>query len=301
MGAVSSYTGSQIATIKRTVASDTNDLEFDLFMEAAKSYGLDPFRRQISAIVFNKGNAEKRSMSIIVGRDGLRAIAQRNGDYRPASGPAEFDIDETLKSETNPHGIVRCAVTIYKQDKNGDWNPVYGEAYWDEFAPVKDEWAYDEQSRKRKPTGKKVVDGQWAKMPRLMIQKCAEAQALRAGWPDHFSGLYAEEEMAQAVARDVTASEALREEDTNRRKAMVGARGILMSFDETGVLENVPMGKIADRCFEFIKENPDTVVHAWNIRNKASLREFWADQPNEALEVKKAIEAKTARLGKEAA
>ena len=54
MGNIADYTGAQLMTIKRTVASDTNDMEFDLFMEAARSYGLDPFRRQISAIVFSK-------------------------------------------------------------------------------------------------------------------------------------------------------------------------------------------------------------------------------------------------------
>ena len=102
MSNIVDYSASQLATIKRTVASDTNDLEFDLFMEAARSYGLDPFRRQISAIVFSKDKPDKRKMSIIVNRDGLRAIAQRCGDYRPASGPAVFDIDPDAKGPDNP-------------------------------------------------------------------------------------------------------------------------------------------------------------------------------------------------------
>ena len=296
MTSVTNYTPSQMATIKRTVASDTNDLEFDLFMEAARSYGLDPFRKQISAVVFSKDKADKRKMSIIVGRDGLRSIAQRCGDYRPASGPAEFDTDPDLKGPENPHGIVRCAVTVFKQDKSGEWFPVYGEAYWDEFAPVKEQWAWDEEERKRKPTGKMAVDGQWSKMPRLMIQKCAEAQALRAGWPDTFSGLYAEEEIDQAKAKDITPSESLAEEAQTRRANALGGRGVLMAMDATGVLERVPMGKVADRCMEFINANSPEDVHAWDIRNREALREFWSEKPSDALEVKRVIEAKTKAL-----
>ena len=303
MSALADYTASQMRTIKHTVAADTNAQEFDLFLEAARSYGLDPFRRQISAIVFSKDNPQKRRMTIIVGRDGLRSIAQRCGDYRPASKPAHFDIDETLKGPTNPHGIVRCGVELYKRDKNGERFPVYGEAYWDEFAPVKDEWAYDQQAGKRKPTGNQTLEGQWAKMPRLMIQKCAEAQALRAGWPDGFSGLYAEEEMDQARARemrDVTPSEAVEQENMHRRQNALGNRAILMSMDQTGVLQRVPVGDVADRCFGFIRDHEPEEVHAWQIQNREALKEFWAVEPNDALEVKKAIEAKTASLGRAA-
>lgn len=300
MTQIADYSGSQLSTIRRTVAADTNDMEFDLFMEAAKSYGLDPFRRQISAIVFSKSDAKKRKMAIIVNRDGLRAIAQRCRDYRPSSTPAEFDIDESLKSPANPQGIVRCGVTLHKRDGSGDWFPVYGEAYWDEFAPVKDQWDYDPQAGKRQPTGKQAVDGNWSKMPRLMIQKCAEAQALRAGWPDSFSGLYAEEEMDQAKereAKDVTPSQAVEQEAANRRQNMLGNKGVLMVMDESASLQRIPMGEVADRCLEYVKDNDPETVYRWSIQNKEAFKEFWADQPNDALEVKRAVEAKTEAVG----
>ena len=96
MGGLQTFSNSQLATIKNTVASETNREEFDLFMGAAKSYGLDPFRKQISAIVFNKDKPDKRKMAIIVGRDGLRAIAQRCGDYRPASGKPTIEYDKEM-------------------------------------------------------------------------------------------------------------------------------------------------------------------------------------------------------------
>ena len=77
------FTSSQVALIKKTCAKDTTDEEFDMFLEICKRQGLDPFRRQIYALVFNKDNADKRQVTFITGVDGYRAIAKRSGNYRP--------------------------------------------------------------------------------------------------------------------------------------------------------------------------------------------------------------------------
>lgn len=296
---LSGFNAGQIALIRRTVAKDTNDDEFNLFMEACRRYGLDPFRRQISAIVFNKKNDEKRQLAIIVNRDGYRVIAQRCKNYRPATEPAEIEYAEGLKGPTNPKGIVRAVVRLWQQDNRGEWFPVAGEAYWDEFAPVKEEWAENPQSRKREPTGKFYLDGKWPQMPALMLTKCAEAQALRAGWPDQFGGLYVEEELHKAEA-DLTASEIIAQEAENQRAAKMGGRGILFSFDPTGVLENVPAGAVADRCVAFIAENDAETVYRWSIQNRAALAQFWTLEPGDALAVKKEIEGKVNVLTKAA-
>jgi phage recombination protein Bet len=292
---ISGYTASQIRIIKQTVAADTNDTEFNLFMEACRSYRLDPFRRQINAVVYNKNKPDKRKMSIIVSRDGLRILAQRCGDYRPASDPAQVIVDPALVGPLNPQGIVSVTVRLWKQDSRKDWYPVIGEAYWDEFAPVADEWA-ENADGKYKPTGKKKLEaGNWTKMPRLMLTKCAESQALRAGWPDEFGSVYTEEEMDR-VAVNISASEALEEFDRAERSAKLGGPGILMVFDDTMVLEKVTLGTIADRCFEFIEKATPEEVHAFKVRNTAALQEFWAHDKGAALEVKKKIEAKEALM-----
>lgn len=302
MGALTDFTPAQLITIKNTVARDTNVLEFDLFMNAARSYGLDPFRKQISAIVFNKDKPEKRQMAIIVGRDGLRTIAARCGDYRPASERAQIEYDTVLEGPSNPKGIRSVTIRLWKQDqKNGEWFPVIGEADWDEFAPIKDEWAYDKDEGRRKPTGKKSVTGNWATMPKIMLTKCAEGQALRAGWPDQFGNLYAEEEMQAHTTKDITPSEEIQQETQHRRENMLGERAILMTLDTTGALQRIPVGQMADRCLEYIKESDPETIYTWSIQNREPFREFWTAHPNDALAIKKAIEDKTAEVGKVAA
>lgn len=294
---LSGYTPAQIALIRWTVAKDCNNDEFSLFFEAARRYGLDPFRKQISALVFNKDRADRRQLAIIVGRDGLRAIAQRCGDYRPASEAAQWVTDDTIISPVNPAGLVSCAVRLWKHDKRGEWFPVHGEAYWDEFAPVKDEWGHDDASGKRKPTGRQTVDGNWARMPRVMLQKCAEAQALRAGWPDAFGGLYAEEEMHR-VESEMTAAEIVASEAERARLEMVGgANTITISFSpHTGVMERVPVGQVADRCIEFLRDASPEDAERWSVQNRVALQEFWSRAPADALEVKKALEVKIAEF-----
>lgn len=295
------FTAPQLKVIKDTVAKDTNPTEFNLFLEACRSYGLDPFRKQIHAVVYSKDNADKRKMTIIVSRDGLRVLAHRCRDYRPASDPAQIIYDADAKGPTNPKGIVSATVKLWKQDNKGEWYPVIGEAYWDEFAPVADEWAFDEESRKRKPTGKKVLDasGNWAKMPIVMITKCAESQALRAGWPETFGNIHAEEEM-ERVTVAATASEALEAHDRAEREAKTGGRGLLMVFDDAMKLEKVPMGSVADRVAEFIQTQDPDEVYKFRIRNEDALREFWTAAPSDALDLKKAFEAKEAKMEKTA-
>lgn len=296
MNAVAPYThtGRQLALIQKTVAKDCDNDEFNLFVEVARAKGLDPFLGQIIPMIFSKSDASKRKMTIIISRDGQRVIAQRCGDYRPASKPPSYEYDPSTRSPLNPAGIVSATVFLWKQDqKTGEWFEVSGQAYWDEFAPVKDEWAYDQDAGKRRPTGNKTLDdsGNWCRMPRLMIAKCAEMQALRAGWPEQFTGLYDEAEMDRAKVMDMAASDIVaHEQEENRLKLIAGNDSITMSWGDGWALENVPCGEFADRCIAFIKESDAATVRKWSSANRAGLQMFWARQPGDALELKKIIE-----------
>lgn len=297
------YSDSQLSLIKRTVASDCSRDEFDLFIEVSRRVGLDPFRRQIYAVVYSKDNPEKRKMSIITGIDGFRAVAARNKDYRPDEDEPDFKVNPELKGPTNPLGLERAKVRCFKLAPDGEWHPVVGVAYWDEFAPVKEVWEYDPDQRKRVPTGRYELDAKskWATMGRIMLAKCAEAQALRRGWPEDLSGIYAPEEMARADAIDVTPSDAAEHHETEERRKLVGSsRAIAFMWEAGAPLELVPVGQLADRCLAFIeKATSPTQLEAWRETNRVGLQSFWAESKGDALAVKKALEARIAELTKE--
>ena len=297
------YNPSQLALIQRTIAADCNKDEFDLFVEVSRRIGLDPFRRQIYAVVYNKDRPDKRKMSIITGIDGFRAVAGRNRDYRPDDAEPDFKYDPDVKGPNNPLGLVRALVRCFKLSPNGEWHPVVGIAYWDEFAPLKEVWEYDETQKKRVPSGKIELDpkSKWATMPRIMLAKCAEAQALRKGWPEDLSGVYAPEEMARAEVVDITASEAVERFEKDERRKLVGSSGSIAFMWEAGApLEAVPVGQLADRCLAFIaKATSPTQLEAWRDTNRIGLQSFWAESKGDAHAVKKALEDRIAALTKE--
>lgn len=286
--------GQQLQLIRRTIANDCNDAEFDLFMAAARAAGLDPFRKQISPLVFNKQKPDKRRMSIITTIDGLRVIAARSGRYRPDEEEPDFTLDPEEKGPTNPLGLVKAKVRIFIDDK-----PVTGVAYWSEFAPISEEWKEGEDGRRR-PTGKMVLDagGNWGRMPRVMLAKCAEAQALRKAFPENTSGLYEAAELDQARVLDVLPSEAVAVEDREQRLARIGgASGILFQLFPNAPLEAVPIGQAHDRLAEHIRGMGDRQMLDWfESANRAPLQEFWARAPGDALEVKKLVERRRQEL-----
>lgn len=297
------YSGAQLALIRKTVAADCNELEFDLYMEVARRVGLDPFRRQIYAVVYNKKDADKRKMAIITGIDGFRAVAARNRDYRPDDEEATIVYDADAKDpETNPLGIVKATVKAYKLGPNGEWHPVVATAHWDEFAPLKEEWAYDEAKGKRQPTGRFTLDAtsNWRKMARVMICKVAEAQALRRGWPEDLSGIYAPEEMERSMV-DITPSAEIEQHEQEKRLALVHAKDTVpIQWVAGEPIEAVPVGKIADKVAEFVgKSDSITQIEAWERTNTAGLREFWALHKSDALELKKVIEGRKTALAAE--
>lgn len=304
----------QLALVKTTIAKDCNAEEFSLFTEVARGKGLDPFLGQIIPMVFSKNDPKKRKMTIIITRDGQRVIAQRCGDYRPASKPPTYVTDAALKSAVNPLGIVSATVYLWKKDgQDGTWYEVAGEAYWDEFAPISypaNAYLYEEtgetwpdgnpkKSKKLKPDAVQQLDdsGNWAKQPRLMIAKCAEMQALRAGWPAQFSGLYDDAEMSKAVVNDRDASDIVEAEYEDRRLKAIGhAESITVTWGDGWALENVTLGQFADRAAEYIRDTDPVTLAKWRDANRVGLQEFWARQPADALAIKKMIEAKLPKV-----
>lgn len=183
------FTREQLDLLKRTVAEGTSDDEFALFLEVAKSSGLNPFQRQIYAIMRDTYNPKTKrkepKMTIQTGIDGYRLTAARTGQHAG-----------TTDAEYGPKGRAGfpewARVTVKKLMPNGAIAEFPATARWDEYAQMKDEYQNGEK------TGRQVPSGQWGKMPYLMLAKCAEALALRKAFPAELSGVYTAEEMAQA-------------------------------------------------------------------------------------------------------
>lgn len=282
------YNPKDIFLVRRTVAADTNDDEFALFIHWARSLRLDPLRRQVFAFVFHRNDPKKRRLSLVTSIEGYRAIAARTGNYRPDEQEPTFITDEALKTETNPAGLISCAVRVW-QHAHGEWFQITGTAHWAEFAPLRTVWV-DNQSTDRKTLDK---SGKWADMPFLMLAKCAEAQALRKGWPEDLSNTFVGEEVDQA-ALDLHPAQAAAEGATRERLERIGGReGIVIDWLDSKPLDPVPLGQLADRIIGFIRERrrDRQSVSAWRDRNRHALREFWARAPADALGVKQALEA----------
>lgn len=313
------FTGAQLNLIRATVAKDCTPVEFDLFITVAQKAGLDPLRRQISAIVFDEADRGRRRMAIITTIDGLRAIAARTGRYRPDEEEPRFELEPELKGPANPLGLVRASVHIFVADPapSGSWRPVAGVAYWDEYAPILETtaegydwvetgetWPDSGRPKKRKVPRAGEIErtlepsSPWARMPRVMLAKCAEAQALRRAFPEDLSALYEAPELDQAQTGSLTPSEQAGEHESSERLARIGAaNGILFQLAPDRPLDCIPLGQVADRVLETIERYARLQQLDWfEGANRQPLREFWARAPGDALELKRRLEQRRSGL-----
>lgn len=298
----------ELALVKRTVAADTTDDEFNIFVNYCRTLGLNPLRRQIYALVYNKGDARKRKMSIIVAIDGFRSVAARSGNYRPDDEEPRYEYDAEQKGPANPLGLVKATVKVW-QFSHGQWFPVSASAYWDEYAPIKDGWSATKREQNGtwpdgNPKYREVAaegatkvrtldeSGKWATMPRMMLAKCAEALVLRKAWPEDFSNVYAPEEMDRA-SEDMLPAEAAAAGAVNERMERIGgSKSIAVDWLDNKPIEPVPVGSFADRVIAFLDASRDepSMIGQFEIRNRHALREFWAMSPGDALALKKIME-----------
>jgi len=175
------FSEKEVNLLKRTICQGATNEELSMFIQNCKRYGLDPFTGQIHAVKRWDSNAGREVMSVQVGIDGFRLIADRTGKWRGTRGPFWCDqsgewTDVWLKDK-HP---AAAKVGVLRSDFD---EPRWGIARWDAYVATK-----------------KGGDPQfmWRKMPAHMLAKCAEALALRSAFPNDLSGLYTDAEMDQA-------------------------------------------------------------------------------------------------------
>lgn len=175
----------QIEIMKRTVAAGISSEDFYLFLEVCKARNLNPFNREIYAISRYDAQANGNKMTIQVSIDGFRLLAERSGKYRGQVGPEYCGTDGQWKSEwlaDEPPAAAR--VGVLRSDFAG---PMWAVARYKSYVQTKKDGS---------PTA------MWAKMPEVLLAKCAEALALRKTFPAALAGLYTHEEMQQADSQE---------------------------------------------------------------------------------------------------
>lgn len=192
-----------------TIMSGATPPELDLFKLVCERTGLDPFTRQIHAVKrsVKDGNRWVDRWSFQVAIDGFRLIAERTGKYRGQDLPLFCGRDgiwrDVWLEDENP---LASLVAVLRADFD---QPIKAVALWREYVQTKDEYVDDANGQGRK-TGKKIPAAMWAKMPTIMLAKVAEALALRKAFPQELSGIYTDDEMAQAENGQPSAEDAER-------------------------------------------------------------------------------------------
>jgi phage recombination protein Bet len=338
----------QLETMRRTICPDATDSEFEMFIQYAIAKQLDPFLGHLIMIVYGDENKrrkqgeapKRRKPTIITTQAGQRVLAARCGDYHPAKpGDTVYtytayelarqkklgeiacvfakDMRSALTQEfndnmpadpNNPAGLLKVETKLYKGGE-----PVAGEAFWTEFAPLKAdpniyEWVptgevYEDSGKAinrrqlkegMNPADHMILDtsGQWGKMARVMLSKCATVRGLTAGWPEHWAGVETEETMAKTIASDWTAAEMIEIEQSERRAKAVGmSKDEYPWVDHQGTLVFVAAGAYGDTVLTAAR-NASTLdeLASMQLRNREGMTRFWAMHKADALDVKAEID-----------
>jgi len=171
-----------------------------LFLFDCARQGVHPLDR---LLFFTKRSGKYTPITSI---DFMRIRAAESGEY--------IGNDDPIFGNDSEGNLSHASVTVWRlvQGQRGAFQAT---ARWSEYKPDQN-------------------DFMWRKMPHTMLGKCAEALALRKGFPRQLAGLYAKEEMDQAETEPVI----------QLRQPPVPGRGTSLSSESlpTTAVPSVPNG-----------------------------------------------------------
>lgn len=216
--------------LNSTICKDLTKAEMEFFSQVCSSKQLDPFSNQIYAI--KRGGR----LTFQVAIDGLRAMAERTGEYDGQEDPVWFDSEGKQHyiwlDQNNPP--VACRVGIFRK---GMTRPIRAIVTLKEFSSS--------------------VNPLWKNMPSHLLAKCAEAGALRKAFPQVCGGMYEKDEMlkeheeSKDQENNVVAAK-FNVVDTTEEKKPTALALFVKEF------ERVTEGMDQDQKKDFLMENFDT-------------------------------------------
>jgi hypothetical protein len=186
--------------IKATVAPGCSDAEVGHFLELCAAYGLDPFARE----AWCTKNRDGSKLLIMVGRDGLRKIVQRNG----------CEMEGDVVHEKDAFSYARL-----KDDAGRPYHEVTHEVDGFDRGPILGSWArvYERTTNIERgwfvaPLGEyKPANlnsySPWSKQESVMILGAAERQAARQATPLGGLLVAGEDEVINGTAVEIAQGE----------------------------------------------------------------------------------------------
>lgn len=249
IGTATTFTPEQVAVIKNTVAKGTTNTELAYFLMQAKSVGLNPLNKEIWCYKDNRGN-----VLIFTGRDGFLAKAQRDPRFNGMRSASvrendEFSIDVANGKVNHVFGgsnekrgkpVGAYAIVFLKDPNTG--TAMEPTIFWADFK------TYEKGSA-------------WKSHPDAMIQKVAEANALKRALG--MSGIEVDENffIKNGVATATLPVEEVDAEvvDDELEKVMEQVRTLLDSYEGEDVDE------LRQMCAEKLDAGEFTVEFGKNI------------------------------------
>jgi hypothetical protein len=190
----------RLKLIKQTVAPGCSDAEVGHFLELCVAYGLDPFARE----AWCTKNKDGSKLLIMVGRDGLRKIVQRNG--------CEMEGDVVHEKDVFTYARL-------KDDAGRPFHEVTHEVDGFDRGPILGSWArvYERTTNMERgwfvaPIGEYMPANvssysPWSKQESVMILGAAERQAARQATPLGGLLVAGEDDVINGTAVEIGAGE----------------------------------------------------------------------------------------------